>query len=400
MNTPRILLFLNSALRVCAIVSLLLLPGKAPANEATDWMVSYSYNANDNKLPRVLLVGDSICRGYESLVRDELAGTAYVSFYATSKCVTDPTYLKALAFILEENDYKIVHFNNGLHSLSADRKAWEAGLGAALDLLKEKTHGAKIIWASSTPLKDPALSEKARELNGIAEKVVQARAIPTDDLYALMNPLERGTFWVDTYHYNPEARKMQAMQVADVIRGTLGAKKATETDARAALAAAASETGPNGKIATVAEIVPGAPANAGFEGKGSWSIYPPAPAKGSWDFSAEGPHSGAMAAKITVTAPGLQFYQSKPALKAGASYTLKYWARSEAAASVNVFLRTTKPPYEFPVKSTGNVGPQWKECSSAPFTLPADFNAENYTLIFEFPAPGTYWVDDVSFTKQ
>jgi len=399
MNTPRIPLFLNSALRLCVIFTLLLLPGRAPASEATDWMISYCYNASDNKLPRVLLVGDSICRGYESLVRDELAGTAYVSFYATSKCVTDPTYLKDLAFIIGERDYKIVHFNNGLHSLGADRKAWEAGLGAALDLIKEKTHGAKIIWASSTPLKDPALSEKARELNGIAERVMQARNIPTDDLYALMNPLERGVFWVDTYHYNPEAKKMQAKQVADLIRETLGAKKATEPEARAALAAAASETGPDGKIATLPETS-GAPENAGFEGKGSWSIYPPAPAKGSWELSAENPHSGAMAAKIAVTAPGLQLYQPKPALKAGSSYTLKYWARSEPGASVNAFLRTTKPPYEFPVKSTGNLGAQWKQCSSASFTLPADFSAENYTLIFEFPSQGTYWVDDVSFTKQ
>ena len=32
--------------------------------ENTEWIVSYAYNANDAKLPRVLLVGDSICNGY------------------------------------------------------------------------------------------------------------------------------------------------------------------------------------------------------------------------------------------------------------------------------------------------------------------------------------------------
>ncbi|XHR31161.1 MAG: SGNH/GDSL hydrolase family protein [Chthoniobacteraceae bacterium] len=361
-------------------------------------MTSYCYNASDNKLPRVLLVGDSICKGYESLVRDELAGSAYVSFYATSKCVTDPTYLKALAFVIEEYDYKVVHFNNGLHSLSADRKAWEAGLGAAVNLIQERAKGTKLIWASSTPLKDPALTGKATELNGIAERIMKANHVPIDDLYALMNPLDRGTFWVDTYHYTPEARKMQAKQVADLIREALGAKKAGAQEARAALSAAASETGPNGKISTLTESS-GVPENAGFEEKGAWSLFPAAPAKGSWELSAENPHSGATAARIVVASPGLQFFQHKLALEAGASYTLKYWARSEPSSSVNVFMRTRKPPYVFPVRSTGNLSDHWKECSAV-VTLPADFSAENYTLFFEFPSEGTYWIDDVSFTKK
>jgi len=63
--------------------------------EPTEWIVSYAYNANDTKLPRVLLVGDSICNGYNKEVCNELAGTAYVTFFATSKCVCDKSYLRA-----------------------------------------------------------------------------------------------------------------------------------------------------------------------------------------------------------------------------------------------------------------------------------------------------------------
>ena len=96
----------GSLLRLCLLLVVLCLSSvRASAREGTEWMTSYWYNANDTKLPRVLLVGDSICNGYQSLVRDELAGTANVSFYVTSKCVSDPTYLKALAFMLEEYDY-------------------------------------------------------------------------------------------------------------------------------------------------------------------------------------------------------------------------------------------------------------------------------------------------------
>lgn len=243
------------ALRLLLPLLILTLPSipslAAPrAREATEWDTAYWYNANDNKLPRVLLLGDSICNGYQPLVRDELAGVAYVSFWATSKCTVDRSYLKQLSYILEEYDYSVIHFNNGLHSLSTDRTDWEKGLRQALQLLREKGKGAKIIWATSTPLKDPALTEKSKELNAIAARVMREENIPTNDLFALMNPLERQKFWTDTYHYNTEGRKMQAHQVAENILAALGKGLASAPEAKAALKAAASETGPNGKIET------------------------------------------------------------------------------------------------------------------------------------------------------
>ena len=41
----------------------------------------------------------------------------------------------------------------------------------------------------------------------------------------------------------------------------------------------------------------------------------------------------------------------------------------------------------------------WKEFS-ATFTVPDAFTPASYNLFIEFPAPGTYWIDDVSFSKQ
>jgi hypothetical protein len=299
--------------------------------------------------------------------------------------------------MLEEYDYKVVHFNNGLHSLSTESKAWESSLIAALNLIKEKGKGAKIIWATSTPLKDPARTAKAKKLNLIADRVMQANSIPIDDLFALMDPLDRDVYWSDTYHYREDARKMQARQVADHVRAALGAKKASAVEAQTALAAATSETGPNGKIAAATDV-PDALANPGFEGNGGWSIYPPAPAKGSMEFTTENPHSGAKAAKITVNSSGVQFYQHKPKLEARATYTLKYWARAASPSSVRVFLRTTKSPYQLYGKSTGKLESTWQEYQTS-FTLPAGFNPADHTLFFEFSAPGTYWFDDISLSS-
>lgn len=216
--------------------------------ENTEWIVSYAYNANDSKLPRVLLVGDSICNAYSGDVCKELAGTANVTFFATSKCACDKSYLRALAFFLDESDYAVVHFNNGLHSLSSDRQDWETCLRAAIKLIKEKGKGAKIIWASSTPLKDPALTENAKELNAIAARVMTAEGIPTDDLFALMDPLPREANWSDTFHFKGEAKKLQAKAVGDCVRKALGVSKASDAAAAAALKAAGTPTGPNGKL--------------------------------------------------------------------------------------------------------------------------------------------------------
>ena len=218
--------------------------------EATEWTVTYCYNATDDDLPRALLVGDSICNGYQTFVRDELAGTAYVAFFATSKCVTDRSYLKELGFIINEYDYSVIHFNNGLHSLHTPPAEWETALRAAFKLIRTAKPAVKIIWCSSTPLKDAALTAKAKALNAIGEKVAAEFALPLDDLFALMDPLDRSQYWTDTYHYTEAARKMQAKQVAASVRTALGGgKAATPAEAAAALAKTASDTGPDGKIA-------------------------------------------------------------------------------------------------------------------------------------------------------
>lgn len=216
--------------------------------EPTEWAMSFAYNSNVNKRPRVLLVGDSICNGYHHDAMRELGGVAYVSVLATSKCVTDKTFLRQLAFMLEEDDYAVVHFNNGLHSNITDRHDWELGLRAALRLIKEKAPNAKIIWASSTPMTDLARNANGKELNAIAAKVVAEEGIPTDDLYSLMEPLDRKTNWLDKCHFGDAAKKLQGKAVADSVKKALGANPVSTADAKAALRSASTETGPDGKL--------------------------------------------------------------------------------------------------------------------------------------------------------
>lgn len=188
-------------------------------HENIEWSGAYAFNLTDGKkdLPRVLLVGDSICVAYQEPLRNLLDGKMTVSYWVSSYCLTSPGYLQQLSFYLDEAKYSVVHFNNGCHSFSAKGEDWEKGLRAAFKMIRIKQPQAKIIWATTTPNKDANNNAKVVALNAIAAKVVaDTKGIAVDDLFALMNPLDRALYWKDNYHFTTEAVNMQARQIADV----------------------------------------------------------------------------------------------------------------------------------------------------------------------------------------
>jgi len=336
--------------------------------EGTEWASMYWYEANQTRLPRILLVGDSICRGYESLVRKELQGKAYTSYYATSKCVTDRSYLKELGYVLDEYEYAVIHFNNGLHSLGTDRTAWEERLRDAVALIREKAPKASVVWATSTPLKDPGLTAKAKELNAIAVRVMADNDIPTNDLFALMDPQDRNKLWTDTFHYNGTGKTMQAKQVADVILRRLPA------------------------------VPPASPVNnADFEKEGAWLLYPPKPEVGTLTITEDELRPGNRAASVVVTGDGyeVQLYQHRPALAAGRTYRLSYRARADHACKMKSNIRTQKPPYVYHGQHESKLSTEWQTFTTD-VQIPDDFDPGKYVLFFCFGGKGTYWLDDVA----
>ncbi len=375
---------LRSTLGLLALSATLLWTTAADAarkREGTDWFIHYAYSSTDTKLPRVLLVGDSICNGYQDGVRRQLAGVANVSFLATSKCVTDDTYLKLLSLVLGEQNYAVIHFNNGLHSLGTDRAEWGTALRAAFDLLKKEGGGAKIIWATSTPLKDANLTAKAKELNDTAAPIVKEYGFPTDDLFALMDPLDRAKYWSDTFHYHGEGREMQAKQVADSVKPLLAGWTAP-----AAAPVAAAPAG--------AEVK-----NGNFETDGQWSLYPPKPEAGSITYSTDNPHGGQRCAKVTANQGGLQFYQYAPGLAAGATYQLTWWARADQPAKVTAHVRTQKPPYKLYGNHTAELTTEWQKFS-VEFTLPEDYRANEHVLFFNCGGSGVFYFDDIRCERK
>jgi len=208
--------------------------GRTPASsvfrvhENTEWSTSYGYGLIDGSrnLPRVLLVGDSICNGYQGSVRKRLGGKMNVTYWASSYCVTSRPYLSILSTLLDEAEYDVIHFNNGLHSLQTPNEAYERAYGAALRLIRSKQPKAKLVWCTSTPLTDAGKTAKCRELNAAAERAAAKEGVTEkDDLFALCDKFDRNADWRDVYHFKAHAIGRQADQVASVVLKALGEGK-------------------------------------------------------------------------------------------------------------------------------------------------------------------------------
>lgn len=199
-------------------------------HENTEWSISYAYHLTDAKknLPRVLLVGDSICQGYQGKVAAKLDGKANVTYWASSYCVTSPGYLRLLAFYLDEAKYDVIHLNNGLHSCETPVADYEKAYRNALRLVKDRQPGAKIVWASSTPLNaTDSRAGKVAALNAAARRAAESVGdVAENDLYALANPLDRKAYWVDTHHYTSDGYELLASQVVEKITAPMATSQA------------------------------------------------------------------------------------------------------------------------------------------------------------------------------
>lgn len=211
--------------------------------ESIEWSINYQYNALDTVHPRVLLIGDSICNGYQDAVRARLDGLVNVSFWASSQCVTDPDYFRDLDRVLRIMPCAMVCFNNGLHSLVSDREEWTQAYSAAVDFIADSLPEAKLSLTLCTPLTDPDKTAISAELNDFAREVAADCNLPVIDLFTPMNALERGRYWRDVYHFTPEAIAMQADIIAAHVLDALGLK-----GARPGFSRASTVTGPDGTV--------------------------------------------------------------------------------------------------------------------------------------------------------
>ena len=184
---------------------------------------AWDYVKDDPALPRVLLIGDSVSRGYTLAARKALAGKVNVH-RAPENCGPTANGLKKLDIWLGDGKWAVIHFNFGIHDRNTKPDVYEKNLEQLIERM-QKT-GAKLIWASTTPIpadgKDgPNAPASIVEHNAIAARVMQKHGIAIDDLFTAVTPKLGEYQNPKDVHFNAAGYEFLGQQVANVIKEAL-----------------------------------------------------------------------------------------------------------------------------------------------------------------------------------
>lgn len=188
---------------------------------------AWDFVKDDPSLPRVLLIGDSVSRGYTQATRAALAGKANVH-RAPANCGPTTSGLKNIEAWLGDGKWDLIHFNFGIH----DRSAPVADYTARLEKLVERLQatGATLVWASTTPIPDkPDAGQTAAsivEKNSAAAAVMKKHGIATDDLFSFITPHLGDVQPPGDVHFTAAGYALLGGQVAESILAALGQRDA------------------------------------------------------------------------------------------------------------------------------------------------------------------------------
>ncbi len=201
---------------------------------------------DDPKLPRLLVIGDSISMNYGKAAKEALRGV--VNYHRNEGNSYSSNYgAQYVKYWL--GDYKkkgqqwdVIHFNHGLHDLK--QSGPDVPYAMSLENYKMYLHliikelqksGAKLIWTSTTPVPNdkggPHGRQKGAELafNRAAKEVISKYPdIMINDLCGVVHGSEvfdnfrKGS---DVHYYNADERKVLGDAVAEVVKKALQVKK-------------------------------------------------------------------------------------------------------------------------------------------------------------------------------
>jgi lysophospholipase L1-like esterase len=183
--------------------------------KATAW----DFVQDDPKLPRVLLIGDSISRGYTLAARKALAGAANVH-RAPENCGPTSNGLKKLSVWLSDGHWDIIHFNFGIHDRKTPLADYEKRLEAITTQLKAT--GAQLIWATTTPVREGGMKDATESdlasRREVAARVMAKHGVAINDLHATMQPHLEAHQPPQDVHFKEPGYQLLGEQVATAIR--------------------------------------------------------------------------------------------------------------------------------------------------------------------------------------
>lgn len=189
---------------------------------------------DDPKLPRVLLIGDSISIGYTVPVRKLLQGKANVHRIWENGGPTTTGVEKIDAW-LGTGKWDVIHFNWGLHDLKYVKDRQQVSLEDYEKNLRElvkklQATGAALIWCSTTPVPEGdqrpvRRTEDAPKYNAVAKKVMDENGVAINDLYAFALPKLRELQLPTNVHYTAKGYQSLGEEVARHLEKALEKKK-------------------------------------------------------------------------------------------------------------------------------------------------------------------------------
>lgn len=183
-------------------------------------------------LPRVLLIGDSISIGYTLPVRAKLKGKANVHRIPQNGGATE-IGLEKMTEWLGDGKWDVIHFNFGLHDAKYSSETTQrATRDEYADNLRKlvaqmKATGARLIFATTTPVPMGGVLSPTRKFDRIAERnklaveLMQASGVAIDDLYTAILPMQEKLGRPNDVHYSPEGYEVLATAVAASIEAAL-----------------------------------------------------------------------------------------------------------------------------------------------------------------------------------
>lgn len=191
-------------------------------------------------MKKIVLIGDSIRKGYDAYVKEQLAGKAEV-FYPEENCrFAQYVFLNLMGWKLDGNwgdDVDLVHWNAGLWDVAhiMDEgcitlpEQYALTLGRIVKRIRMLFPKAKIVFANNTNVKEEKYgrdfwrrNEDIQRYNAIAAEVFAGTDVVINDLYTLTENIPDSERSDMTHFYTPEGTKRIGDAVVKCICGELG----------------------------------------------------------------------------------------------------------------------------------------------------------------------------------
>lgn len=193
--------------------------------EDIEWLRIWCEEVNDESLPHVALIGDSITEGYYQFVKKALKDIAKVDYLATSYSVASDMYCETVKNFVKDSSYEVVHYNYGLHAFSVDEETYEAH---CKEILRFVATRARVVVGTTTTVMDETLQaeqtlwkEKVLARNEKLIAIAEKLDLELNDLNKVCKTLSVSDRNPDGVHFNESGYAVLAESVVHCIKKQL-----------------------------------------------------------------------------------------------------------------------------------------------------------------------------------